>query len=207
MRTFVFNHLSHPFVPYKTISNFLYVLDIKRAHAVYTKGNKNPHIHKIIKRKHMTAISRHIKEKMVEKGLSAHALEKLAGLKLSAVQNIIYGRSKNPSVNILIPIAQALGCTVSDLLEEDREIAAAPKEEATAKAVATATPSHNTLWNADLYIATFQIINALSKEKKITLSKDKMFSSVDETYAYSLKNKKNRPDKHFAEWLLEKMST
>ena len=155
----------------------------------------------------MTAISRHIKEKMVEKGLSAHALEKLAGLKLSAVQNIIYGRSKNPSVNILIPIAQALGCTVSDLLEEDREIAAAPKEEATAKAVATATPSHNTLWNADLYIATFQIINALSKEKKITLSKDKMFSSVDETYAYSLKNKKNRPDKHFAEWLLEKMST
>ena len=141
MRTFVFNHLSHPFVTYKTISNFLYVLDIKRAHAVYTKGNKNPHIHKIIKRKHMTAISRHIKEKMVEKGLSAHALEKLAGLKLSAVQNIIYGRSKNPSVNILIPIAQALGCTVSDLLEEDREIAAAPKEEATAKAVADCTAS------------------------------------------------------------------
>lgn len=149
----------------------------------------------------MTPISRQIKEKMTERGLSAHALEKLAGLKLSAVQNIIYGRSKNPSMNILLPIAQALDCTVSELLEEDVPVGGH-------KNISLAhTPTSNLPWNPDLYLATFQIMNTLAKNKNLALSREKMASGVEEAYAYSLKNKKSRPDRHFAAWLIEKMNT
>ncbi len=146
----------------------------------------------------MTAISRHIKEKMIEKGLSAHALEKQAGLKLSAVQNIMYGRSKNPSINILASIAQALGCTVSDLLEEGHL--------STQRAGSNVGPSFSqtTPWNADLYINTLHVINISANAKNLSLSQEQLFKYADETYAYSIKNKKNKPDKNFAEWLVEK---
>ena len=141
-----------------------------------------------------------LKEKISEAKISVHALEKKAGLKPSAVQNILYGKSKKPSFHIMQSIAQALNCTVSELTEEENDIASIPIVNQENK-----NHSHSTrLWNPDLYVETFNVVNFLSKKKNFFLSKEKMFDCAEEIYEYSLKNNKTKPDKHFADWLLEK---
>ena len=67
-------------------------------------------------------ISQKLKNKISEVGISVHALEKKAGLKQSSIQNILYGKSKKPSFHIMQSIAQALNCTVTELLEEDHKV-------------------------------------------------------------------------------------
>ena len=59
-----------------------------------------------------------LRKKIDEAGVSPHALEKQAGLKRSAVQNILYGKSKKPSAEILGAITKILGCSINDLLDQ-----------------------------------------------------------------------------------------
>lgn len=63
-----------------------------------------------------TSLINQIKRRIEEKGLSVRALERHAGLGLHAVTNILSGRSKKPSADMLSAIAQALDCTVDELL-------------------------------------------------------------------------------------------
>ncbi|EKE10416.1 MAG: hypothetical protein ACD_16C00036G0006 [uncultured bacterium] len=143
-------------------------------------------------------IAHNIKKKISEVGLSVHALEKKAGLKQSAVQNILYGKSKKPSLHLIQSIAQVLHCTTSELLEEG--IGGLSRKENEEKPTILQTET----WNVDLYIDTLRIINSLSKKNKNSLSKDEFFSCAEEIYLYSLKTDKLKPDKHFAEWLIDK---
>ena len=140
-------------------------------------------------------ISQKIKHRISEAGISVHALEKKAGLKQSSIQNIIYGKSKKPSFHIMQSIAEALNCTVTELLEEANNPINERKE------LGSETTQ---VWNADLYIDTLSTINNLAKHKSIFLSKEKMFDCAEEVYEYSLRNKKNVPDKSFADWFIEK---
>lgn len=140
-------------------------------------------------------ISQKIKNRISEAGISVHALEKKAGLKQSSIQNIIYGKSKKPSFHIMQSIAEALNCTVTELLEEENYPINERKEFGSETAQ---------VWNADLYVDTLNTINKLAKQKNIFLSKAKMFDCVEEVYEYSLRNKKNIPDKSFADWFVEK---
>lgn len=150
---------------------------------------------------HPTKQIRHtLKEKISEANISVHALERKAGLKQSAVQNILYGRSKKPSFHIMQSIAQALNCTVSELMEEESE----SPPLSTVSQENTNGSSSIRAWNPDLYIEVLNIVNFLSKKKHFLVSKEKMFDCAEEIYAYSLKNNKKKPDKHFADWLLEK---
>lgn len=142
-------------------------------------------------------ISQTIKDKISEAGISVHAFEKKAGLKQSAVQNILYGKSKKPSLHIMQAIAQALDCTVLELMKDENETIPASKEHQSSLAT-------ESTWNADLYVEVLRTINILAKKKRLFLSKDKMLDCAEEIYEYSLKNKKNKPDKHFADWLIEK---
>ncbi len=142
-------------------------------------------------------ISQKLKNKISEVGISVHALEKKAGLKQSSIQNILYGKSKKPSFHIMQSIAQALNCTVTELLEEDHQVV---DERPNLKS------NSLQIWNAELYIDVLTVINTLSKSKNISFSKEKMFDCADEVYEYTLRNKKSKPDKSFADWLVEKTS-
>jgi transcriptional regulator with XRE-family HTH domain len=149
-----------------------------------------------------TNLSMQIKEKITEKGLSTHALEKRAGLKPSAVQNILYGRSKNPSVTIVKAIAKALDCSVSDLLGEEADNVP--------KASLKFDPSFATKniisqeWDQDLYLRCFQELNVLLEKERVFLSKGKILELAEEIYEYSQGNSLSVPDQYFAKWLVEK---
>src|SRR5438445_761981 len=78
--------------------------------------------HKKPAAKKVSFLQQRLKEKMTAIRISAHALEKQAGLKPSAVQNILHGRSKKPSAEILFAVAKILGCPVDELIDNNDEV-------------------------------------------------------------------------------------
>jgi transcriptional regulator with XRE-family HTH domain len=140
----------------------------------------------------MSALVAILKEKMIQKKISAHALEKRAGLKASAVHNILSGRSKNPSIFTLHALAQALDCSVSDLIDEEK----APSN--------ASSPPQEISWDSGLYLQCFELVNRVFQEQNLYYPKDKMMSYVDEIYTYSLGRNKGKVDEYFAHWLINR---
>ena len=60
-------------------------------------------------------IAAKIRETLSDQGLSVSALEKKAGLKSQAVQNIVSGKIQQPSFDVVSSIAHALGYTIDEL--------------------------------------------------------------------------------------------
>lgn len=143
-----------------------------------------------------------IREKMNKKGISVHALEKQAGLKSSAIHNILYGRSKNPSVKVIKAIANALECDISELINDERP----QTEEKTSEKTGLFSPGggDNIQWNSKLYLKSFERVNSLLKRKGSSLTKEKILNVVDEIYSYSQKTGRDEVDDFFAEWLVDK---
>ncbi len=155
----------------------------------------------------MAQIVSYIKCKMEEEGLTAYALEKRAGLKPSAVNNIIYGKSKNPSIEILKAIAKALNCSVSDLIgERVTNFTQSIEHETAIRRVNTIHVTNlESFSNNELYTNCLHTVAKLLHKKKIFIGKEEIISCIDEIYLYSTKkNFKNQVDQHFAEWILDK---
>lgn len=145
----------------------------------------------------MQFIRKQIISKMKQNNISAHALEKKAGLKPSAVQNILYGRSKNPSIFILQAISKALDCSITDLIgEQNIELSLT---------IPPSSPKKDILWNCELYLDSLESVSHFLKKKKCHHLKEKrILDYVDEVYMYSLKKGLKSADLYFTKWLIER---
>lgn len=179
----------------------------------------------------MAQIVSYIKRKMEAEGLTAYALEKRAGLKPSAVNNIIYGKSKNPSIEILKGISKALNCSVSDLIGEQKETsvnsvnpinsfnsvgsasssssANSPKHLFQSSNAYPIPPHHSNssseFANYELYTHCLFALTNILKKKKLWLCKEEIIGCADEIYQYSFKKGlKNTVDLDFTDWIIEK---
>lgn len=142
-------------------------------------------------------LKKRIKDKMGKKNLSIASLEREAGLRKGAVQNIIDGRSKNPGAENLKAIARVLECSVDDLLE-NRGISL--------KDVEIKTPSETLkekIDNLDLFLACTAAVVELFKEENLIPSYEEVNFFSKEVYTYSLTGK--IVDKQFAAWLIKKL--
>ncbi len=133
-----------------------------------------------------------------EKNLSPAEVERKAGLKMSAVRNILTGQSKKPSGETLFFISRVLGVSVDELLDtesiERTQNMPSPEIERNTPAVT----------DLDFY--------QLASEKTIGLIKknyaDKTFTSTElahftkEIHGYSLKNTYPEIDEKFADWII-----
>lgn len=146
------------------------------------------------KGKSATQLQSAIKEKMSELGISVHALEKQAGLKRSAVQNILQGRSKNPSVHILHAVAKILGCNINDLLAQPD--VALSKEEAPVTAEE----------QLDLILYA-EAAKLASLTLHPTYNTAKAMRYIKEIYQYSMDSGLSHIDKNFASWLAGKLES
>ncbi len=146
----------------------------------------------------MTNLVVKLKEKMTQEGLTAYSLERNAGLKPNAVHNIISGRSKNPSINVLQTIAQTLNCTVSDLIGEvnlGSHFNNAPSENPV---------TFCEILDNELYIKSLSYFAELLTKHKCWMAKEKILECVEEIYLYSYRKGLNKVDTHFAKWFFEK---
>lgn len=137
----------------------------------------------------MSNLAHKIKQKLQEKHLSVHALEKIAGLKPSAVHNILQGKSKNPTANTLQAISQVLDCEIGELIGNT----AAIKQKDLV-----------TVWKPELYLDSVKLANELFAKAQLKLTKEKALSYIEEIYNYSIKGKLQHADQRFARWLIEK---
>ena len=131
-----------------------------------------------------------IRELIEKNNLSVQGLEKRAGLKLNVVRNILVGKSKKPSAELLLSIARVFKCSISELLEEE---AYQPSGGLVLKDLSF--PNHALL--SDTLTHIIKAYGALQK----TVDVAHLLSLTQEIYAYSAENNKGQLDKTFTRWL------
>lgn len=126
---------------------------------------------------------RHIMEKQQ---LSINALERKSGVKPGSVQNILYGRSKNPGIETLLALAKALNISLNTLVYSSED-----------------DVDFSLPWNADLYTeAVITVRNELHR-LSFFLKRKEFLECVYKIYEYSQKSQKDKIDLTFATWLIE----
>lgn len=143
----------------------------------------------------MTPIAKQISTRMKAKDISVRILEKEAGLKSHAVQNILRGNSKKPSAEILQAVADVLRCTVKDLLNKQEIFQEDETSELTQGLI------NNTYDHPALLLETVQWINEREAHNKLTVKQ--ALTCVEEIYLHSLRRDPTKVDQAFAEWFFE----
>ncbi len=136
-----------------------------------------------------------IKRRMLAKSLNIQSLEKKAGLKISAVRNILNGTSKKPNVFTLYAIAEALSCSILDLLGSDVAGNSGASYE---------SPNASRPWVSSLFCEVVGLVKKAYEERGGSLSSDKALAMIQEIYYYSLSKNDSRVDENFCQWVIEK---
>ena len=135
-------------------------------------------------------LQKQIQTRMAQKGFSVAGLEKRAGLKESAVKNILYGQSKKPSLEIVNAIAKALECSIQELIGETNS--------------SKKTATNETVFKAELFTeATNSIINHL-KETDKAITTEQVVELILETYKYSIDNSEDFIHDSVSKYLVKK---
>lgn len=133
-----------------------------------------------------------------EQNLSPAELERKAGLKMSAVRNILTGQSKKPSGETLFYISRVLGVSVDELLDTE---SIERTHDMHSPEVERNTPAVTDL---DFYqLASEKIIGLIKKnylDKAFTTTELAHFTK--EVHSYSLKNTYPEIDEKFADWII-----
>lgn len=147
-----------------------------------------------------TALKEKIIERMEAKNFSIAELERRAGLSIHSVRNILKGRIKKPSAQSLQAIAEALECSIIDLMSASSAIEAGFPQDIDRK-IKRRPP----LNYPDLMLACSEKIMDLVIEKNLTakVSIDEYFEVIKKVYLYSSREEPRQVDVRFAEWLIE----
>lgn len=144
-----------------------------------------------------TQLAKQIEMRMKARNLSVAALEREAGLTTHSVKNILRGKSKRPSAEVVQAVADVLGCTVKELLENTElfqaEEAFVPKAE-----MAEAPFDH-----PELLSQVVEVVLEGIAQRKASLTIKKALMCIEETYLHSLQKDASKVDQDFADWFLD----
>lgn len=143
-----------------------------------------------------SALKEKIIERMEAKNLSIAELERRAGLSIHAVRNILKGRIKKPSAQSLQAIAEALECSIIDLMNASPS---AGEDYSYPKKPKISPP----IDYPELMGECFGTILALIQDREPRVSIDEYLDIVKKVYFYSSKEEPRKVDLRFAEWLIE----
>lgn len=144
-----------------------------------------------------TPLAKQIEARLKAKDLSVTMLERAAGLKTHAVQNILRGKSKKPSAELLQSIADVLGCTIKELLsspdifhEEElvktkREVLEAPYQQ------------------PEILEKIVKMVNKKVLERRGDLTNQQVFTYIQEVYLHSLQKEPPHIDQEFVDWYID----
>ena len=144
-----------------------------------------------------TQIAKQISTRMRAKNLSLTTLEKEAGLRPHAVQNILRGKSKKPSAEILQAVADVLGCSVKDILRPQDPY---PEEELSSSKKEFLSHPYE---HQELFEETVKFVNHALKTKENPLTIEQFMRCVEEIYIQSLQKDATKVDEEFGEWWID----
>ena len=145
------------------------------------------------------SVSQQIAVRMKAKNISIATLEREAGLKTHSVRNILRGKSKKPSAEILQAVADVLGCSVRDLLT-GHGLFHGEEGEPSQKVLLDGPYTHK-----QVFYDTVQVLNQKIEEKHLSLSIKQFLTCVEEIYLHALQSKELAVDQVFVDWFLELM--
>lgn len=128
-----------------------------------------------------------------QKCLNITELERKAGLKKNNIYNITRGLSKNPSIETIQRIADALGITLKELYKEDFF------EER----------SENNFLNQDHLKLLDKVVNTVVEEVinlDLRITESRLLNVIMEIFKYQKLEPKEQIDKKFVNWILHKES-
>lgn len=143
-------------------------------------------------------IDQQITVRMKAQNLSIVELEDKAGLKTHTVRNILRGKSKSPSAVNLQAIADALGCTVKDLLTAPEVL-----EESLPISLEEVLHSQYAVYDKKgLLPEVVKAVEALIQKQHKNLTVEQFLTSVREIYLHSLQKDPTKVDQDFAKWFM-----
>ncbi len=133
-----------------------------------------------------------IEVRMQDKNLNARELERRAGLKISAVRNILSGASKNPGIEVIAAIAKLLDCSTDELLGIPQEKS---KSEPKQKLIS--------VWDYNLYETCLKEVHNYLQSKGLKPQAEQILFFIREAYIYSLEGNDKKPDLRFIKWIVD----
>lgn len=130
--------------------------------------------------------------------ISTRQLEQNAGLKRGAIQNILEGKSNNPKIEILVAIAEAVGCTIDQLIGKSESNSVSAKNYKTEDHKA-----QNLNWNSELYQNCVMEVENYLKAKNLSPSNEQILLFIKEAYTYSIQGNDNKADSKFIKWFID----
>lgn len=147
----------------------------------------------------MNTIAQNVDARMKATGISIMELEAKARLKTHAVRNIVTGKSKNPSAVNLTAIADALGCSIKDLLETPKAL---QQEEDPFSVEELLQENHI---HSSLMEDCVRSVEALLQKNKKIITTTQYLICVREVYLHSLQKNPPAVNTAFAEWFINLM--
>jgi len=136
----------------------------------------------------MEALKNNILLLMSAQNLTAYGITKKSNLKIATIQNILYGKSKNPTIGVLKELAKALNCSVADLIDDTQTVREFLDDQ----------------WDARLYFSIVSYLGEIFSERNKNLSYKEIQKIIKEVYEYSFQNNSKKADKAFCRWILDK---
>lgn len=146
-----------------------------------------------------TPLAKQISARLTAKNLSVHMLEREAGLKAHAVQNILRGKSKKPSAELLQAVADVLGCTIKELLGNHDIF---QEEELTKTKKEILEGSYD---QPELLEEIIKMVNKKIQASKEQLTTQQVLTCVQEVYLNSLQKDPPYINKEFIDWYIDLM--
>lgn len=143
------------------------------------------------------SVSQQIATRMKAKNLSIATLERSAGLKTHSVRNILRGKSKRPSAEVLQAVADTLGCEVRDLLTS-HGLFHKGEDEASQKVLLDAPYKYK-----EVFYETVRTLNQRIDEKHLTLSIKQFLTCIETVYLHAMQSKGLEVDHTFADWFVD----
>jgi transcriptional regulator with XRE-family HTH domain len=147
-------------------------------------------------------IGQQIEIRMKAKRMSIVELENKAKLKTHAVRNILRGKSKSPSAVNLQAIADALGCSVKDLLTTPEVLEDSPP-------LSLEEVLHGKYRAYDMQGLLPEVVKTIDEyvqNQNKNLTVEQFLTSVKEIYLHSLQKDPKKVDRGFAEWFMSLMT-
>jgi len=145
-----------------------------------------------------SALKEKITERMEAKNFSIAELERRAGLSIHSVINILKGRIKKPSAQSLQAIAEALECSIIDLMNNSPTFGDGLSHESERH-----MRKNSPLDYPDLMLDCSRMVLNFVGEKNAQISVDAYLEIVKKVYYYSSKEEPRTLDARFAQWLIE----
>ena len=152
-------------------------------------------------------LQQQIRTRMEAKQLTSYGLEKKAGTTRNAVWQILKGTSKNPRAEVLKAIANALECTVDELIAPSQNDAITMPTQSynlDKKLYVDAAAKDNHKWNEKLYLDVTKAVSKVIADKNLDLKPEQIVALIGEGYRYSIAKLSDKADKDFVNWLFNK---